>query len=131
MGATQAVKEGIASYQQRMRKYKRDKLDPTTREAQARVGQSSGDAMSGFETAMRENTEGVGEFISRNTESISGGGGGSGDVSDVSEANYSSTSTAQTSSGKGKKADLSGQDRKKAQGASKQLTAKQKKAGTV
>ena len=115
--------EVIESTKSRARQYKREKIDEQTRAAQHNVGQVTGDAMSSFEQGM----EGVGDFVERNTRSLPGRGGGDGaQGSDTAEANYSSSGQTQTSSGRGKKADLSDTDKKKPKGASKQLTVKKK-----
>ena len=115
--------EIVDSAKSRARQYKRQKLDKVTREAQARVGQASGDAASGFETAMQENAEGFGDFMERNTRSLNKGSGGDGGGSDGSaSANYSSK-TNKSSQGSGKKADLS-KDKKKKTGGKASLYAK-------
>jgi hypothetical protein len=68
------------------------------------------------------------EFIRKNTESLPGTAGPYEEKEDTSssEANYSSSGQTQSSSGKGKKANLSDTDKKKVQGASKKLTIKKK-----
>ena len=122
------VQGGVYSAQERARQYKREKLDPTTQGAQERIGRASGEMASGFETAMQENAQGVGDFFERNTRSLPGRGGSGGDGgSDTAEANYSSSSTGQSKSGVGKKAELGGKDRERTQGASKKLTKIKKK----
>jgi len=97
MGGTTG--EVIESTKSRARQYKREKLDKVTREAQDRVGQASGDAASGFETAMQENAEGFGEFMERNTRSMPGRaqGGDSPETSDTQSANYSKSSSEKSS----------------------------------
>ena len=82
--------------------------------------------MSGFETAMRENAEGVGDFIERNTRSISGRGGGDGGGSDSAEANYSSSRSASKSGGQGGKKDSTLKGKKNKQNLSKRALIKKK-----
>ena len=118
---TQTISKAKYSADQRARQYKREKIDPQTEAAQHNVGQASGDMMSSFEQGM----EGVGDFVERNTRSLRPQSEDD-QGSDTAEANYSSGGQTQTSSGKGKKADLSEKDKKKTKGASKQLTVKKK-----
>lgn len=118
---TQTISKAKYAADERARQYKREKIDPQTRAAQHNIGQVSGDAMSSFEQGM----EGVGDFVERNTRSLRPQSEGD-QGSDTSEANYSSSGQTQTSSGKGKKANLSDKDKKKVQGASRKLTIKKK-----
>ena len=94
-GLREGVQEGVESAKQRARQYKREKLDEQTRAAQRNVGAVSGDAMSSFEMA----TEGVGDFIERNTRSMPGRaqGGDSPETSDTVSANYSKSSSEKSS----------------------------------
>tara|TARA_R100000808_G_scaffold7203_1_gene21277 strand:- start:11330 stop:11689 length:360 start_codon:yes stop_codon:yes gene_type:complete len=94
-GLREEVQEGVESAKQRARQYKREKLDEQTRAAQRNVGAVSGDAMSSFEMA----TEGVGDFIERNTRSMPGRaqGGDSPETSDTASANYSKSSSEKSS----------------------------------
>ena len=105
-GLREGVQEGVESAKQRARQYKREKLDEQTRAAQRNVGAVSGDAMSSFEMA----TEGVGDFIERNTRSMPGRaqGGDSPETSDTASANYS-----KSSSEKSRKTDKKGQKESK------------------
>jgi len=124
-GLKEAVQEAGTSVQDRARQYKREKVDEQTRAAQNRVGQASGDMYDSWEMAVDDSRE----IIRRNTESIPGTAGPYQEEADTSssEANYSTSGQTQTSSGTGKKADLSDTDKKKPEGASKQLTIKKKK----
>ena len=110
-----------SSVSRQANKYKREKIDPATEAAQHNIGQASGDMYDSFQMGM----EGVGDFVERNTRSLRPQDEGD-QGSDTAEANYSSSGQTQTSSGKGKKADLSDKDKKKVQGASKKLTIKKK-----
>ena len=94
-GLREGVQEGVESAKQRARQYKREKLDEQTRAAQRNVGAVSGEAMSSFEMA----TEGVGDFIERNTRSMPGRaqGGDSPETSDTASANYSKSSSEKSS----------------------------------
>lgn len=116
--------EVVESAKSRARQYKREKIDPASREAQHKAGQTTGHVMREFEGAVSETQD----FMERNTRSLPGRGGGGGDTgSDTAEQNYSTSGQTQTSSGRGKKADLSDTKKKKTQGASKQLTRNVKK----
>lgn len=105
------------------RNYKRDKIDEQTRAGQHTAGQNTGHLMGEFEAGVAE----VGDFAERNTRSLRPqGDDNAGQGSDTAEANYSSSGQTQTSSGKGKKANLKQKDKKSVKGASKQLTKKNK-----
>ena len=118
---TQTISKAKYAADERARQYKREKIDPQTEAAQHNIGQVSGDAFDSFKMGM----EGVGDFVEKNTMSLRKGDQ-SDAGSDTAEANYSSSGQTQTSSGKGKKADLSEKDKKKVQGASRKLTIKKK-----
>lgn len=122
---TQTLTDAKYSADQRARQYRKEKVDPQTQAAQHNAGQVSGDMYDSFEMGMEDGRE----IIRRNTESIPGTGGPYREEEDTStsEANYSSSGQTQTSSGSGKKADLSGTDNKDPKGASANLTVRKKK----
>tara|TARA_B100000809_G_C14784500_1_gene404203 strand:- start:191 stop:598 length:408 start_codon:yes stop_codon:yes gene_type:complete len=107
------------------RQYKREKIDEQTEAGQDRFGQATGDAYDSWEMGVDDSRE----VIRRNTESLPGTAGPYEEEVDTStaEANYSSSGQTQTSSGTGKKADLSDTDNKDPKGASANLTVKPKK----
>jgi len=119
---TESITGAHESAKTKARQYKREKIDEQTRAGQDRFGQATGEAYDTFQT----NVEGVGDFVQKNTMSLRPQGGDDDVGSDTAEANYSSSGQTQTSSGSGKKADLSDTDKKTVQGASKQLTVKKK-----
>jgi len=125
---TESITGAHESAKRQYQKVKREKIDEQTRAGQDRFGQVTGDiydkGMEGM-TFVGEKGQEVTGFVNR---ILGQGGDGDDDVgSDTSEANYSSSGQTQTSSGSGKKADLSDTDKKSVQGASKQLTVKKKK----
>ncbi len=128
-GSTEDALDNIAKQKYAMddnaRQYKREKVDPQTQAAQHNAGQVSGDMYDSFEMGMEDGRE----IIRRNTESLPGTAGPYREEEDTStsEANYSSSGQTQTSSGSGKKADLSGTDNKDPKGASANLTVRKKK----
>ena len=121
---TQTLTNAKYSADKRARQYKREKVDEQTRAAQHNAGQATGHLMGEFEAGVAE----VQDFAERNTRSLRPKGDGDGaQGSDTAEANYSSSGQTQTSSGTGKKANLSDTDKKAVRGASKQLTNKKPK----
>ena len=122
---TQTLTDAKYSADQRARQYRKEMVDPQTQAAQHNAGQVSGDMYDSFEMGMEDGRE----IIRRNTESLPGTAGPYREEEDTStsEANYSSSGQTQTSSGSGKKADLSGTDNKDPKGASANLTVRKKK----
>ena len=120
-----AISDAAESVKSRARQYKREKVDEQTRAGQDRFGQATGDAYDSWEMGVDDSRE----VIRRNTESLPGTAGPYEEEVDTStaEANYSSSGQTQTSSGTGKKADLSDTDNKDPKGASANLTVKPKK----
>jgi len=95
-----------------------------TTSAQRNIGQASGDMYDSWEMGVADSRE----VIRRNTESLPGNDPyREEEDTSTAEANYSSSGQTQTSSGTGKKADLSDTDNKDPKGASANLTVKPKK----
>ena len=82
------------SADERLRKYRRDKIDPLTEAAQRNIGEASSDAMNSFEMAM----EGVQDFVEKNTMSLRPGStDDDSTASDTVSANYSKSSSERSS----------------------------------
>ena len=112
--------------------WKRDKVDPYSSDVQGKAGELTGAAYRTVEQIPNA-LAGAGREITKGMQAVGlmGGGGTDAQVpSDTSEANYSTSGQTQTSSGSGKKADLSDTDNKTTRGASANLTVRNKKKKT-
>jgi|TARA_R100001530_G_scaffold126141_1_gene94897 hypothetical protein len=126
---TQTLTDAKYSADQRARQYKREKLTPYGEDLQGKAGELTGGAYRTIEQIPNALAD-AGREINKGMQAIGlmGGGGTDAQVpNDTSEANYSTSSRTQTSSGSGKKADLSDTDNKTTRGASANLTVRNKK----
>jgi len=128
MGAKEKDAMATASEQFKDRLIRDDyqkKYTKATTSAQHNAGQASGDMYDSWEMGVDDSRE----VIRRNTESLPGTEQPYEEEEDTStaETNYSTGGETQTSSGTGKKADLSDTDKPPPKGASANLTVKPKK----
>ena len=126
---TESITGAHESAKKQANKYKREKLTPYGEDLQGKAGELTGAAYRTVEQIPNA-LAGAGREITKGMQAVGlmGGGGTDAQVpSDTSEANYSTSGQTQTSSGSGKKADLSDTDNKTTRGASANLTVRNKK----
>ena len=125
---TESITGAHESAKTQAREYKKEKIDPYSKDIQGKAGELTGAAYRTVEQVPGA-LAGAGREINKGMQAI---GLMPGDTDaqvsdDTSEANYSTSGETQTSSGSGKKADLSDTENKKVQGASSNLTVRKKK----